>query len=328
MYKVSIIVPNYNYATYLQARINSILNQSFQNFELILLDDASTDNSANILHNYQNNPHVTHIVINESNTGSPFQQWFKGINLAQGEYIWIAESDDLCESNFLATTVSLLDQHPEAAVCFTGSTLIDENGKALSYDMNKWGKSEKKRKNKYALFNGQAYAIHNLYWRNYIANASSALFRKSSFEQAVPQQCTQMRYSGDWLFWFKLIMQGDLIEVYEIQNYFRQHTQKVTVKADYNGEGKKEDIEIIHQMELTLPTIGRYKQTIRHGILYNRIRKLPAPDQVKVNLYTLLKQKLNTTITDGRIAHLNHLLRFICPFIINMKRDRLHPKRT
>lgn len=322
-YKVSIIVPNYNYASYLEARINSILNQTFQNFELILLDDASTDNSAEILYRYRNNPHVTHIEINKSNTGSPFQQWFKGISLAQGEYIWIAESDDLCELEFLTTTIEVLDRHPNVSVCFTGSILIDENGNTLPYDINKWGKKEKEKE--YALYNGKIYAAHNLYWRNYIANASAALFRKSSFEQITLHKCIEMRYSGDWLFWFKLIMQGDIIEIYKIQNYFRQHLKKVTVKADYNGEGKKEDIEIIRQMESALPTIGCYKRIIRHGILYNSIHKLPASNQIKENLYTLLKQQLNTTSIDGCIAHLNHLLRFICPFIINMKRDRLHP---
>lgn len=326
MYKVSIIVPNYNYASYLQQRIDSILNQSFQDFELILLDDASTDNSVEILYSHRSNPHVTRIEVNNHNTGSPFQQWFKGISLAQGEYIWIAESDDLCEPEFLSTTVNLLDKYPQAAVCFTGSTQIDEKGETLSYDMNKWGKLERKQKNNYAIFNGRAYVAHNLYWRSYIGNASSALFRKSSFEQASPQQCAKMRYSGDWLFWFKLAMQGDIIEVYEIHNYFRQHTQKVTVKADYNGEGKKEDIEIIHQIELTLPEIGYYKRTIRHGILYNRIHKLPAPHLIKESLYALLKKKLNATAFDGKVAHLNQLLRFICPFVITMERDRLHPK--
>lgn len=324
-YKVSVIVPNYNHAPYLQARIDSILNQTFQNFELILLDDASTDKSASILYRYQNNQHVTRIEINETNSGSPFQQWIKGISLAQGEYIWIAESDDLCVSSFLSTTVGLLDRHPEVAVCFTGSTLIDENGNTLPSDINKWGKLEKKCKKKYALFTGKAYATHNLYWRNYIANASSALFRKSCFKQTIAEQCVQMRYSGDWLFWFKLSLQGDVIEVYDKQNLFRQHEQKVTVKANYNGEGKKEDIEIIHQMELALPNLGSYKRIIRHGLLYNHIRKLPIPHQTKEKLYALLKQKLNATATDGCLARFNHILRFIYPFAINMKNDRLHP---
>lgn len=71
---VSVIVPNYNYACYLPERIASILNQTYSDFELILLDDASTDNSVSVLEEYRNNSHVSHIVVNEQNTGIPFQQ--------------------------------------------------------------------------------------------------------------------------------------------------------------------------------------------------------------------------------------------------------------
>ena len=96
---VSVIIPNYNYALYLKKRIESILNQTYTDYELILLDDASTDNSVEILEKYKDNPHVSHILVNEKNSGSPFQQWAKGISLARGKWIWIAEADDVAESN-------------------------------------------------------------------------------------------------------------------------------------------------------------------------------------------------------------------------------------
>lgn len=321
--KVSVIVPNYNYAPYLKARIDSILNQTYQDFELILLDDASSDDSVNILYSYQDNPHVSQIIINEKNTGSPFQQWFKGIEKAQGEFIWIAESDDLCEPTLLAETVSLLEKHPQASVCFTGSIHIDEKGQALPYDCDKWHRKKHKPTGTFEVINGKAYAEHNLYWRSYIANASSAVFRKNCFEKANPTACLQMRCSGDWLFWFKMAMQGDIIEIYKKLNYFRQHTQKVTMKSEISGQGKKEDIEIIYQMEQVLPQISRYKRTIRHGILYNRIKKLPTEEGVKEKLYELLSNKLHAGAMAGRLAHLNQALRFLCPFIVTMERDRI-----
>ncbi len=74
---VSVIVPNYNHASYLVARIESILNQTYQDFELILLDDCSTDDSREVLLKYKDNPKVTHLVFNEQNSGSPFIQWQK-----------------------------------------------------------------------------------------------------------------------------------------------------------------------------------------------------------------------------------------------------------
>ena len=98
---VSIIVPNFNHAAFLAQRLESIYNQTFSSFEVILLDDASTDNSIEILNLYKNHPKTAHFIINTINSGSPFKQWQKGVELAKGELIWIAESDDYAAINFL-----------------------------------------------------------------------------------------------------------------------------------------------------------------------------------------------------------------------------------
>ena len=99
--RVSIIVPNYNHARYLPDRLLSIEQQTYQDFEIILLDDCSTDNSRDLIFNYASNPKVSQCILNEKNSGSPFIQWVRGISLAQGEWIWIAESDDLADPMFL-----------------------------------------------------------------------------------------------------------------------------------------------------------------------------------------------------------------------------------
>ena len=96
---VSVIVPSYNHAQYLEDRIESILKQSYSQFEVILLDDLSSDHSAEILE-IQNHPKVSHCIINKQNSGSTFCQWNKGIHLAKGYLIWIAESDDVADSQF------------------------------------------------------------------------------------------------------------------------------------------------------------------------------------------------------------------------------------
>ena len=96
--KVSIVVPNYNHARFLPRRIDSILGQSFQDFELILLDDCSADDSRSILSKYADDPRVR-IEFNEVNSGSSFKQWNKGVRLAHGEYVWIAESDDYADND-------------------------------------------------------------------------------------------------------------------------------------------------------------------------------------------------------------------------------------
>ena len=78
----SVIIPNYNHSAYLDERIQSILNQSFQDFEIIILDDCSTDNSIEIIEKYRNEPKVSHIILNSQNSGSTFIQWNKGFEYA------------------------------------------------------------------------------------------------------------------------------------------------------------------------------------------------------------------------------------------------------
>ena len=86
---VSVIVPNYNYSSFLKARLDSVFNQTYGNFEVILLDDASTDNSVDMLKEYAKNEHTAVLEINEKNTQCPFAQWVKGIRLAKGKYCWM-----------------------------------------------------------------------------------------------------------------------------------------------------------------------------------------------------------------------------------------------
>ena len=112
--KVSVIIPNYCHARFLNRRIDSVLNQTYDDFEVIILDDCSTDNSRDIIETYRHHPRVSHIVYNEKNSGSTFVQWDKGFELAQGQYIWIAESDDEAAPTFLEECVTQLEKHPSA----------------------------------------------------------------------------------------------------------------------------------------------------------------------------------------------------------------------
>ena len=77
MPKVSVIVPNYNHAAFLGLRIDSILEQTYRDFELLILDDASTDDSREVIARYARDPRVT-IECNQTNAGSPYLQWRKG----------------------------------------------------------------------------------------------------------------------------------------------------------------------------------------------------------------------------------------------------------
>lgn len=317
---VSVIVPNYNYSRYLRERIDSILRQTYTDYELILLDDASTDNSVDILTEYKDNPHVSHVIINHENTGSPFRQWMKGISLSRGKYIWIAEADDSAEPDFLETCVGLAEQHTDTAICYAGSFLIDSADKIIHQNPNHWKKCEKKR---FSCFDGKLFAEYNLYWKNYIINASGAIFNRTYASQLSQSPFLSMKYCGDWLFWFEMSMQGRVIEVYKQLNYFRQHAHKATVSSHQEGNGVKEDIMVVNIMEQRLPNLSQYKKRLRHGLLYKKIKRQKIDEQQKNLLYDFLSETLASGISDYYLERRNKFLKWLLPSLITLKRERL-----
>ncbi|PXV64126.1 glycosyltransferase involved in cell wall biosynthesis [Dysgonomonas alginatilytica] len=224
---VSVIIPNYNHEKYLQHRIDSVLNQTYQDFELIILDDKSKDSSIEIIEKYRNHPKVSHVVYNEVNSGTTFKQWKKGIELAQGEYIWIAESDDYADVTFLEKIISLIEKN-NSVLCFSQSYVIDE------YDTIKRKRDEVLKTD---FCNLDYFLSNNLLYGNVIYNASMVVFRKDAIEESIWEELTKLTYCGDWLFWAKLAMntRGTVSEVKEYLNYFRNHSSNVSNRSEVNG---------------------------------------------------------------------------------------------
>ena len=105
---VSVIVPNFNHEKFLRQRLETVYSQTYKNFEVILLDDNSTDESLKILREFQDlHKDNTRLIVNEKNSGSVFKQWQKGIDAAHGDLIWVAESDDYSAENFLSELVKV-----------------------------------------------------------------------------------------------------------------------------------------------------------------------------------------------------------------------------
>lgn len=197
------------------------------------MDDCSTDNSREIIESYRNTQNVS-IHYNSKNSGSPFKQWKKGIMLARGEYIWIAESDDLAEPTFLETMVQKLKAGHGLAYC--RSSDMDEYGNKKSdffwsdgLDSNRW-KSDHE--------NDGLYEIRNfLVYRCTIPNASACVFRKD----IAPLDCgfDKMRYCGDWLFWIKLIENTSIAFTSDTLSHFRHHESSTRNKKNKSEEARK-----------------------------------------------------------------------------------------
>jgi glycosyltransferase involved in cell wall biosynthesis len=235
MPKVSVIIPNYNHAPYLKQRIDSVLAQTFTDFELIILDDHSTDNSKEIIGQYEDHPKVSRVVYNQTNSGGPFNQWKKGIELAQGQYIWIAESDDWCETYLLQTLVNGLDNNPQCVLAYAQTYTI--NGDNVIQQVSLHDKLEE-------YIDGKTYIKNYLTAGCSIWNASMALFRKEYYQHVSPG-FTTFKMSGDWLFYIGMAKQGDVFVSGRVLNYFRNHEKDVSGKMYASGKNYIEELEIL-----------------------------------------------------------------------------------
>lgn len=227
---VSVIVPNYNYARYLDERIETILNQTYRNFELIILDDKSTDNSEEVIEKYRTNEHVSHIVINDNNSGCVFRQWEKGISLAKGELVWIAESDDSCDNSLLEKLVNEFVKDDNCVLAFARSLFVDDQKKPL-FEHRKFEGIEH--------WNGIMFIKKQLSMYNIVSNASSAVFKRE-VAMKIDKQYMTYKGAGDLLFWIEICENGNVAIVNEYLNYFRQHTGSTTVKCNKSGDNIRE----------------------------------------------------------------------------------------
>lgn len=275
---VSVIIPNYNHAPYLKERIDSVLNQTYQDFEVIILDDCSPDNSVEVIEQYRSNPHVSHILINEQNTRNTFIQWERGISMAKGRYIWIAESDDVAELQLLETLIGQLEQHPDASVAFCHSRLIDADGALLSEQNTK----NPAQPGQITIDDSCTFLRHLLIF-NYIYNASMAVFRRDVYDRANPDY-KQFRYCGDWHFWASVCAAGRVIEVYDMLSRFRQHQRKVT-------EDSKKDVFHVWNDEMktiryiaSLCKLTTLEQRCLKGRLSKRLRRADMTEEERQQL--------------------------------------------
>jgi glycosyltransferase involved in cell wall biosynthesis len=228
---VSVVVPNYNHARFLRRRIDSILQQTFQDFELILLDDCSTDESRTILSGHASDPRVL-LELNSANSGCTFTQWNKGVLLARGKYVWIAESDDYAEPHLLERLVKVLDDNVDVTFAYCRSQCVSTDDRILGFadsiffpgvDPQRWLTDFN--------VNGQEECRTHLVRCNTVPNASAVLFRKLQYDQTGGAD-ESLRLCGDWKLWASMALMGDVGYVAQPLNYFRLHDSSVTTTAD------------------------------------------------------------------------------------------------
>lgn len=251
---VSVIIPNYGHARYLEQRIESVLQQSYPHFEVILLDDHSLDGSRQIIERYRHHPRVAAIRYNNRNSGSTFRQWQRGFALAQGEFIWIAESDDYAERHFLERCMEPMRRNPRCVMAYTESFLVDHNSRPIA----RTPRHAVLRSEGCDLWEGAHFVRRNMLLSNVVYNASMVLFRRSALP--VDPTYTTFRLNGDWLFWCEVALCGEVAHLSERCNYFRQQEGSVTAEARRTGIAYREQVRLgeILLQRLELPTHTRW----------------------------------------------------------------------
>jgi glycosyltransferase involved in cell wall biosynthesis/tetratricopeptide (TPR) repeat protein len=234
--RITAIVPNFNYARYLELRLRTIAEQTLAPDEIIVLDDASSDHSVALIHELAQRLQIpVQVIVNEKNTGNPFAQWAKGLERASGDLIWIAEADDYCEPTLLETLAHELADE-QVVMAWTDSIMVDEAGRGQGAEY----------KDYYARNHGNKWRMHFrmpgreliddcLFTENVVPNASAVLFRRSAVRFPM-DPLLAYRFSGDWWFWLFLAKGGDVVYRADPLNYHRRHAKSVMGDVLRSGE--------------------------------------------------------------------------------------------
>ncbi len=234
MSKVSICLSSYNHAKFLRESIDSVLNQTFSDYELFIEDDASTDESWSIIQSYSD-PRIQ--PFRNAKNRNDFERKRKVIfEMATGEYIATHHSDDVWEPEKLQKQVEFLDTHPEVGAVFTHVQIIGEDGKPFKDKTHFY----------YKIFDQPNRSRHE--WLNfffYHANAlchPSVLIRKVCYEQ-----CGFFRHGlfqlADFDMWIRLCLKYEIYILPDRLVRFRVRDN------EQNASGNRTEAQIRHQFE-------------------------------------------------------------------------------
>ncbi len=275
--KVSVCIPTYNYGQYLRETIKSVLSQTFSDFELLVIDNCSTDNTKDIMENYSKLDLRIKYVRNSCNIGMA-QNFNECLRLASAPYIKILCADDLLEQDYLEKTVAILDAYPHVVMVTCARLLITEKIqpiRILSYAK------------KFVILGGRKVINRCFFQENLIGEPTAVLFRKDVAGRGFDEKYKQFI---DLEMWFHLLEQGDFANVPDTLCKFRQHER----------QGTKKNLKsrfLIEDMRYFYEDYGD-KSYIERSFIRNQIRKFKIAKSFWIQKnnfidHTLIKSKIN-----------------------------------
>lgn len=202
---VTVVIPSYNSLRYIPETMETVLNQTYQDFEVLVVNDGSTDGTPDWVDQLsKKEPRVR--MISQANKGLPGAR-NTGIKQARGKYIAILDADDLWESTKLEKQVKSLDNNPQAGLCYTWTALADSEGNST----------------------GRVIASHaegdvwkQLTEMNIVCCGSTPMIRRSCFDD-VGFFDENLRFSEDWDMWLRIAAKYLFSVVKEPLIRYRQH---------------------------------------------------------------------------------------------------------
>ena len=221
---ISIVFTSYNHREYLRQALDSLVNQTYPNLEIIIIDDCSTDGSQEILKEYEHYQNID-LKLQTKNSGSYVKASNFGASFAKGEYILFAQCDDFAATKQIETLFNEFKKNPSVGVVFSKSYLVDEKGMTFTDDFVGREMSFKRAVNKTGLISG-ARMKEFLSFSCVIPNLSAALIKRELFERVNGLSDIYL-VVADWEFWLDMTEETDFYYVSEPLNYFRQHATTI-----------------------------------------------------------------------------------------------------
>jgi len=246
---VSIVFTSYNHKDYLKQALDSLINQTYSNLEIIIVDDCSTDGSQEILLRYEQLSNIC-LKLKTVNSGSYVNSSNFGASLAKGDYILFAQCDDFAEPNQIEVLVAAVEKNPTAGVVFSKSNLVDENGKVFANDFTGRERNFKQAVKNNGLIKGPVMKEF-LSFSCVIPNLSAAIIKHELFKK-VNGLSNRYLVVADWAFWLDLTEITDFYFVTTPLNFFRQHS--TTIRSSI-----KMETQIVEMYNLFYGHIDEYK---------------------------------------------------------------------
>lgn len=268
--KVSILIPAYNYAHYLPDALNSVLSQTFSNFEIIVVDNCSTDNTKNIIDEYIQKDNRIKYYKNDENIGIN-RNYNQCLLYANGEYIKFLNADDKFAPTLLEEFVKILDEHPNVSIVTSHRQYFQNGDNVIKTDFS-------------GLQNGKEMILLALSKINFIGEPTTVMFRRNNLNLGMFD--TSLIFFADLDMWLRHLSIGDLYIVDKVLSFVRKHNDQGT--ETLRGDSDK-SVFIAFQ----------WPEYVRNSILMNRFR---------YDLYDESKSTLRIIL--GKSAKVAHRLLF------------------